>query len=68
MLRPILIVALLVTGVFFWWLYQAHQLPPGVQAKGPEDWTQWVYLAGSLGSIVSAAVTTTVELLKRRKS
>jgi hypothetical protein len=65
--RPLAIIAFFVLGAVLWWIYQHNRLPPGIEAKGPQDWIPWVSLAGSIISLMTGSITLGLKLIELRQ-
>jgi purine-cytosine permease-like protein len=61
------ILAFLALAVILWWVYESLRLPPGVEAKGPEDWLPWLSLAASVVSLLTGLVGLAAKILELRQ-
>jgi hypothetical protein len=65
--RPLVIIALFIVAAVLWWGYENTRLPPGVEAKGAQDWIPWISLAGSVVSLITGLVTLGLKVIEIRK-
>jgi hypothetical protein len=55
--HPLSIVVLFLMAAVLWFFYDYTRLPPGLEAKGAQDWIPWVSLTGSVVSLITGVIT-----------
>ncbi|UFZ07425.1 hypothetical protein LQG66_14405 [Bradyrhizobium ontarionense] len=67
MMKKVLPVGLLLLGAVLLYVYFDTRLPPGVQAKGGEDWVNSLSLVSSIISILGGVVSVTLQVIQHRR-
>ena len=67
MLRhPVVIILFFIAAAALLWTYVNERPPQGIEVKGPQDWTPWVSLAGSIVSFFAGLVTLGLKIAEVR--
>jgi hypothetical protein len=67
MMKKLLPVGLLLLGAVLLYVYYDTRLPPGVEAKGGEDWVNSLSLISSIVSILGGVVSVTLQVIQHRR-
>jgi len=67
MTRKLFPIGLLLIGAILLYVYYATRLPPGMEAKGGEDWINNLSLVSSIVSIVGGVISVTLQVIQHRK-
>ncbi|MGJ5203155.1 hypothetical protein [Bradyrhizobium sp. HKCCYLR20261] len=66
-MRKILPIGMLLLAAILLYVYYDTRLPPGVQAKGGDDWVSIASLVTSIISMIVGVVSATIQVLQHRK-
>ena len=65
--KPWVIVLFFVLAALLWWTFEVTRPLPGLESKGgPESWTPWLTLAGSIVSLLIGMATLALKVVELR--
>ncbi|MGY3454344.1 hypothetical protein [Bradyrhizobium sp. USDA 4353] len=67
MAKKILPIGLFLIAAVLFYVYYDTKLPPGVQAKGGDDWVNIMSLVTSIVSMIGSIVSAIYQVLQHRK-